>query len=324
MSTNSLKKYIHKFSHLNVDMAHGPAPHQQVLLLSIIELIDSGQFSENKIRLCAELAATFLKYWPIVTERQPNIAMPFFHLKGKKSTGFWHLHANAGYERELSSARRITSISRLRKLVSHSTLDDELFVLLVDPASREVLRQTLIQTYFPDFEEELVNLIAENQETWKYTYSLFTRTKLPLVAEQPATLVQRIIRIRQAGFRRAIMQLYNYTCAVCELCIVTTDGESATDAAHIIPYHELQNDDLRNGVSLCKLHHWAFDQGLISFSNSHRIVVSRELSEQKPTEWMLTKLGKKRIQLPKRVQHYPAPDAMAWHREYVFENNFIK
>ena len=322
MSTNSLKKYIHKFSHLNVDMAHGPAPHQPVLLLSIIELIDSGQFSENKIRLCAELAETFLKYWPIVTERQPNIAMPFFHLKGKKSTGFWHLHANAGYERELSSARRITGISRLRKLVSHSTLDDELYVLLVDLASREVLRQTLIQTYFPDFEDELLGLIAENRETWEYSQSLLAGTKLPLVPEQPATLVQRKIRIRRAGFRRAIMQLYNYTCAVCKLCIVTATGESATDAAHIIPYHELQNDDLRNGLSLCKLHHWAFDQGLISFSNSHRVVVSRELSDQKPTEWMLTELRRKRIQLPNRVQHYPAPDAMAWHREYVFEKNF--
>ena len=66
-------------------MAHGPAPHQPVLLLSVIELIGGGRFGENKIRLCAELAETFLKYWPIVTDRQPNIAMPFFHLKGKKT-----------------------------------------------------------------------------------------------------------------------------------------------------------------------------------------------------------------------------------------------
>ena len=322
MSTDNLKKYIHKFRHLNIDMAHGPAPHKPVLLLAVIELIESGHFGENKIRLCAELTDTFLKYWPIVTDRQPNIAMPFFHLKGKKSNRFWHLHANAGHERELSSARRIIGMSRLRRLVSHSTLDEELFALLIDASNREVLRQTLIQTYFPDFGEELASLIAENRETWEHSSSLLAGTKLPLVPEQPATLVKRKIRIRQAGFRRAIMQLYNYTCAVCNLRVVTAIGESATDAAHIIPIHKWQNYDLRNGVSLCKLHHWAFDQGLISFNNSHRVVVSRELSNHKPTEWMLTELRLRRMQLPNRVQHYPAPDAMAWHRKNVFEKNF--
>ena len=321
MSTNSLQKYVRKMERLRIDRAHGHAPHKPILLLAVIELIEQGLIRKNKINFSPDLAETAKQFWEVAPERTFNIAMPFFHLK---SDGFWHLHANAGYEIKLSKSRKLRAVSHIHELISHVTLDEELFVLLADESNRETIRRTLIGTYFSDFQDEFECLITEEQEIWTYKQLLLTGDKLPLVTAEPPPLVPRMTRIRKAGFRRAIMGLYNYACAVCKLRIVTAKGESATDAAHIIPYHVFQNDDMRNGVSLCKLHHWAFDQGLISFSNSHRVVVSRELSEQKPTEWILTKLGKKSIQLPKRVQHYPAQDAMAWHREYVFENNFIK
>ena len=90
--------------------------------------------------------------------------------------------------------------------------------------------------------------------------------------------------IRRAGFRQAIMRLYDYTCAVCRLRIVTMDGESATDAAHIIPFHISQsNDDVRNGVSLCKLHHWAFDKGLISLNKTYQGPIVSPLMSDRPT-----------------------------------------
>ena len=95
MSTDILRKYVQKMKRLRIDMAHGPAPHKPVLLLSIIELIESGQVVENKILVSPELAEIFLKYWRRVTNRKPDLAMPFFHLKSDK---FWHLHPNAGYE----------------------------------------------------------------------------------------------------------------------------------------------------------------------------------------------------------------------------------
>lgn len=315
MSSHNLQKYVHKMEHLRIDKSHGNAPHKPIFLLAVIELIEQGLIRENKIYFSPDLAETAKQYWVMVPERRFNIAMPFFHLK---SDGFWHLRANAGHESKLSSARKLRAVSHILQLISHVTLDDELFVLLADAANREIIRQTLIHTYFPDFQDELGCLITEAQKIWAYTNLLLTGDKLPSVLAEPPPLVPRMTRIRKAGFRRAIMGLYNYTCAVCKLRIVTVTGESATDAAHIIPYQVWQNDDVRNGVSLCKLHHWAFDQGLISFSNSHRVVVSPELSEKKPTEWLLIELRKRRIQLPNQVQHYPAQDAMAWHRENVF------
>ena len=113
------------------------------------------------------------------------------------------------------------------------------------------------------------------------------------------------------------MGLYDYTCAVCRLRIITMDGESATDAAHIIPFRISKNDDVRNGISLCKLHHWVFDKGLISLSTTYQVLVSPLMSDRRPTEWMLTELQNKSILLPERNQLYPAQDALDWHREEV-------
>ena len=115
------------------------------------------------------------------------------------------------------------------------------------------------------------------------------------------------------------MQIYDYTCAVCELNIRALSGESVTDAAHIIPFSVSYNDDIRNGISLCKSHHWAFDAGLIAISEEHRVVVSPAMTEQGPAASMLTGLRDREIWLPGEPEHRPAPEALTWHREKVMK-----
>ena len=242
--------------------------------------------------------------------------MPFFHLKSDK---FWHLHPNAGYETALRVANQIKGISRLREVVAYASLNDDLFVLLADARDRETIRQTLIRTYFPEFKEQIEGLIAEAQQIGAYRESLIDEVELPFSTRKPRESSHADTKIRSAGFRQAIMRLYNYTCAACGLRIVTMDGESATDAAHIIPFRVSKNDDVRNGISFCKLHHWAFDRGLFSLSETYQIVVSGLMSDQRPTEWMLTELQDNLILLPDRVQLYPAQDAMAWHRKKLLK-----
>ena len=314
MSTNTLEKYIQKMKRLRVDRAHGVAPHKPLLLLAVIELIERGQNQENKIFLSPDLAETFTKYWSRVTDRKPNIALPFFHLK---SDGFWHLHPNAGYEKVLGVADRITAISRLREVIAHVSLDDDLFVLLADAGNREIIRQTLIYVYLLDFKGGIEGLIAEGKQITEYEQSLISEIEHPFSPQKPMAAIPAESPIRSAGFRQAIMGLYDYTCAVCRLRILTMDGESATDAAHIIPFRISKNDDVRNGISLCKLHHWVFDKGLISLSTTYQVLVSPLMSNRRPTEWMLTELQDKSILLPERNQLYPAQNALAWHREEV-------
>ena len=316
MSTNILKKYIQKMEKLRIDRAHGAAPNKPLFLLAIIEMIEQGQITENKILPAPTLVEIFMKYWSKVTDRRPNIALPFFHLS--KSEDFWHLHANPGYETALRVVTQIKTFSRLREIVASASLDDDLFVLLTVPDDREVLRQTLIRTYLPDFKQVIEGLLAETEQISAYREELLQRVEHTFSIQKSIESTETEEPIRTAGFRQAIMGTYNYTCAVCQLYILTLDGESVTEAAHIIPFSESYNDDVRNGISLCQLHHWTFDKGLISLDRNYEVIVSELMLERGPTEWLLTTLRGKSILLPEHNEFYPAQEALAWHREEIF------
>ena len=315
MSIHVLQKYVQKMKRLRIDKARGAAPNKPLLLLAIIELVEQGQVCENKISPSPGLFEIFMKYWSKVTDRKPNLALPFFHLK---SDGFWHLQANAGYETALKVTTQIKTVSRLREIVAYVNFDDELFLLLTNTHDREVIRQTLIDTYFADFKADIESLITEGQQINKYRQALLQQVKQTFSSLQPLAPTEAENPIRAAGFRQAIMRIYDYTCAVCQLYVLTLDGESITEAAHIIPFKVSGNDDIRNGISLCKLHHWAFDSGLISLSRNYEVIVSELMSERGPTEWLLITLRGKSIWLPKDEEHYPAQDALTWHREEIF------
>ena len=315
MPNNILQKYVQKMEKLRIDRARGAAPNKPLLLLAVIELIEQGQIPENRIVLSPDLAEAFLKYWTKVTDRKPNIAMPFFHLK---SEGFWHLHANPGYETALSVASQLKTASRIREVIASASFDDELFFLLTNTHDREVIRQTLIDTYFTGFKAEIESLITEEQQISEYRRALLLQVEQTFSSLQPLAPTESENPIRIAGFRKAIMRIYDYTCVVCQLHVLTMDGASATEAAHIIPFNVSHNNDIRNGISLCRLHHWAFDNGLISLDRNYEVIVSDFMLERGPTEWLLTTLHGKSILLPDHNELYPAQEALAWHREKIF------
>jgi len=68
-----------------------------------------------------------------------------------------------------------------------------------------------------------------------------------------------------ARFRNNVRAAYNSTCLVCGKHLPSTSISKApgVDAAHILPWSDYDLDRTDNGLCLCKLHHWAFDEGLI-------------------------------------------------------------
>ncbi len=71
-----------------------------------------------------------------------------------------------------------------------------------------------------------------------------------------------------ARFRQAVRKAYNSTCVVCGLHLPATrfNPVPGVDAAHILPWAEYDLDDVSNGLCLCRLHHWAFDENLIALT----------------------------------------------------------
>jgi putative restriction endonuclease len=85
---------------------------------------------------------------------------------------------------------------------------------------------------------------------------------------QPAT--KRIARSR--AFRKAVIAAYGGRCAMCGGGATAPDGRSEIEAAHVIPRGMAGADDVRNGLALCRLHHWAFDNMLLGVSAGRMIV----------------------------------------------------
>lgn len=80
--------------------------------------------------------------------------------------------------------------------------------------------------------------------------------------------IYRLRRIRGSSatvFKKAIHVAYDSRCVVCGFRAPGFTGRMmpGVDAAHILPYGEYDLDIVSNGLALCKIHHWAFDSGIL-------------------------------------------------------------
>jgi putative restriction endonuclease len=84
----------------------------------------------------------------------------------------------------------------------------------------------------------------------------------PFEADAPLQpTAKRIARSR--AFRTAVTAAYGNCCAMCGGGARSPIGASEVEAAHVIPRAQKGSDDVRNGIALCRLHHWAFDHQLV-------------------------------------------------------------
>jgi putative restriction endonuclease len=83
------------------------------------------------------------------------------------------------------------------------------------------------------------------------------------------------VRLHQARFRGRVVPAYSSQCAIC-----TLKELRLLDAAHILGDLEASGEPtVQNGLSLCAIHHRAFDQNLVGVSPDYTVHVSRRLLE---------------------------------------------
>lgn len=89
--------------------------------------------------------------------------------------------------------------------------------------------------------------------------------------EQTYVETQRLAR--DAAFTDLVREAYDGTCAICGRARETPGGKPEVEAAHIYPKGEAGVDDVRNGLAVCRLHHWAFDAGWIAIDDDYEVIV---------------------------------------------------
>jgi putative restriction endonuclease len=289
-----------------------------------MDLIAQGSIQQNFIAPDACLRDAFFLYWDRLVggDKLSTPALPFFHLgqpKRQSSDRFWHLIPVPGKERELAAIGQIRSMDLLKQFALGAKLDSELFEALLIPKERDALRRVLIETYFaPEIRSKVVEVGAIVAETFQYSRELRDRSREPfnLKAMSELDLPYRE-ESRSAAFRRFVVEAYRHTCAFCRIRVVTPEGRTAVEAAHIMPWRESHNDDPRNGMALCGLHHWTFDQGITSVSEDSRIMVSPVIPYD-GTEGPMGRLKDQELYRPPDTFLQPADEALRWHREKRF------
>ncbi|SMF93286.1 putative restriction endonuclease [Methylomagnum ishizawai] len=315
----SLQEYCTQFSSLtrapgNIwgEATHHRAPHKPFLLLAIMDLVRREAITTRFIDIQGdldELDELFTDYWNRILPggHKSSIAFPFFRLKNEP---FWELVIKPGKD----ALPDISTVKKLREYVLGARLDDALFAFMQYPQSREALAQCLFQSCFSaSARQALAEVYVFHEQAFQYSTLLEEKAHGKKISDIFLFDKYRDAA-RNQGFRRIVVKSYEHRCALCGVRIITPEGRSAVDAAHIVPWRESRNDDIGNGMALCKLCHWAFDEGLMGVSKSFTVLLSEQLGQYPNAAGLLGTLSGRGIVGPSDKMLWPKQENLRWHR----------
>ncbi|MBN3035620.1 MAG: HNH endonuclease [Bacteroidales bacterium] len=184
---------------------------------------------------------------------------------------------------------------------------------------REVMSKGIPLIYFHSMIKGLylaawpVFIIGEDAKGLSFKVAVDDSLKITsgTLAEDPATYYRRSyltstfqVRLHQKSFRERVLYAYQNQCALCKL-----KHKELLDAAHIIPdKKEYGQPIVSNGLSLCKIHHAAFDKFIIGVSPDYTIKIRKDILEE--TDGPMLKHGlqfleNKKIILPFHKKDWP-------------------
>jgi hypothetical protein len=199
--------------------------------------------------------------------------------------------------------RKYGSTYRVLGLGLVTSYDPNQDVFIIESADRTAL-EGITSTIFDETQRYEVQLYAQIMNEFQ-----------PFVKEESFTYTTTMPK-RDKAFREIVVREYDYTCAVCETKFYW-DGLIEATAAHIIPKHQNGTDDPRNGLALCRTHHWAFDAGIFALSDNYEILLSPSIQESESRNFPLLEMDGKAILLPEDEVFQPHPHAVRWHRDHM-------
>ncbi len=117
-------------------------------------------------------------------------------------------------------------------------------------------------------------------------------------------------RLHQSAFRELVVSAYDKRCAICRL-----NHPELLDGAHIIA----DSDDrgipvVQNGLSLCKIHHAAYDQNILGVDADYTVHVRQDILREKDGPMLkhgIQELNGSRLILPRRPADKPDQDRLS-------------
>lgn len=161
--------------------------------------------------------------------------------------------------------------------------------------------QGLCFTVMADAHDTIVDNLERGAETARTAESQEARREYITASVQ--------VRMHQRNFRERVLHAYNEQCAFCRL-----RHRELLDASHIIADSIEGGEPLvTNGLSLCKIHHSAFDGNFVGVQRDGVIQVRRDILEEDDGPMLqhgLKGLHRQQLQMPRSRGDRPDPDRL--------------
>jgi len=119
-------------------------------------------------------------------------------------------------------------------------------------------------------------------------------------------------RLHQHQFRFSVLAAYRQRCTICAL-----KERSLLQAAHIVDdAHNLGQPSVRNGLSLCAIHHLAYDRHVLGIDPAGTVHIASRLLEEEDGPMLrqgLQGFHLERITMPHRPRDRPDPERLGSH-----------
>ena len=318
VDTKRLAFYANKLSKLKQGgTAYGKAPHKPIFLLTLIELIEKQFITENKVFVTPELVATFKENFALLvrTAHKDDFTQPFFYLKNE---GFWFFKPNPGFLLDTY----IRNVQTLSDRLEYAYFADDLYNLLINPQARLHLKTLILDTYFPATKTAYWQVKnAGRSYVQDLEDYLLNEKEIPYAAALQAVNDEETRFVRGGLFKKLVPKVYDFTCAISGMKVISMDGSSLVEACHIVPISVSGDDKVTNGIALCPNLHAAFDKGMIAVDDRLRVIVSPSLADNVVSSYNLSQFHGQPLRLPFGEVHYPKWESFAWHLRERFMGN---
>ena len=262
-------------------------------------VVQAGELTSRKLTRTPSLVLRFLSYGSLVADRWPtrlDIRLPLFHLSRQH---FWEPMTADGAP---ATSPESTTVCEIRP---------EFFQFLSDPTFLADARMLLLSRYFKPGEREglleSMGIPAEDRPA--------ANLRMQRVEREALAAAKR--KGRSARFAIQVVSRYKFTCALTGFSCITADGAVVVDAAHIEQWSTSQNDELTNGLALCKNAHWMFDEGLWSVAENGTVLVAPgRFKETGPGDLRLATYADRALQFAAGVSLRPSTESLRRHRHH--------
>ena len=262
----------------------------------LVLLMALGKFSQGDERISFHEVDDQL---PKLAERflhgnsTPRPEQPFWRLR---NDGVWIVESEKQFGTTASGDPNRTELVEANAFGRFS--DDVLAILKSDPRSTDFLAGQLLASNFPHYQHlEILEAVG--------------LTSARIVATQKSLK-------RTAEFRKDVLAAYQNKCCVCGYDVHLAGQVTGLEAAHIRAVYANGPNRVPNGLSLCVMHHIAFDRGAFMIQDDKRtIACSQQLTGTSRLEWLTDFHGQK-IAIPIRSADHPCEKHLKWHRDHAF------